>query len=334
MNQILLGSLITIGRSSGLIGTFPREGVASRFCTSLPCTASPSVKFMYVLASLGCLAPADLQIPFATGAQTGGSVIRPAAYCGIVGFKASFGLLCLAGGKMCAWSLDTLGVLARDVDDAALMYSALAGGAERLPAATDTRPRIGLFEGPFAGQAEACARTAPALAAEALMAEGFSVRSIASPPEFDRTLKAQRIIARYEMARSLTYEWECKRDLLSNQIQREITEGWAITPERYRQAHAWAEAARRAMDPIFDDADILLTIATTGEAPVGLSTTGRATFNSSWTLLGNPCLCLPAGVGPLRLPIAVQLVGRYASDGQFLQFTRKIADSLNSHDRQ
>jgi Asp-tRNA(Asn)/Glu-tRNA(Gln) amidotransferase A subunit family amidase len=278
-------------------------------------------------------AVADLQVPIATGAQTGSSVIRPAAYCGIVGFKASFGLLCLAGSKMCAWSLDTLGVLARDVDDAALMYSALSGGAGRLTAVAEGRPRIGLFEDPFAGQAETSARSAPAFSAATLMAEGFSVRSIEAPPGFDRMLEAQRIIARYEMARSLAYEWECRRDLLSEQIQEEIAEGWAISSERYRQAHTCAGAVRRAMDSVFDDVDVLLTIATTGEAPKGLSSTGRATFNSSWTLLGNPCLCLPAGVGPHRLPIAVQLVAGYASDRQFLQFARQIADALNTHDR-
>ena len=273
---------------------------------------------------------ADRQVAAATGTQCGGSVIRPAAYCGIVGFKASFGALCLAGTKMCSWSLDTGGVLTRNVADAARMYAVMAGAKSVVINRSLSAPRVGIFLGPFAAQADECARSAVLDAAVKLGAKGVDVTSIDAPPEFERTLEAQRIIARYEMARSLAYEWQFKRDLLSTRIQAELIEGLAISVERYRQAQNWATAARSAIASVLNNVDILLAIATTGEAPEGLGSTGSTTFNSSWSLSGNPCLCLPFNRGPRGLPIAIQLVGRFASDDQFLQHAAFIENALSN----
>jgi Asp-tRNA(Asn)/Glu-tRNA(Gln) amidotransferase A subunit family amidase len=265
-------------------------------------------------------ATADLHVAVATGAQTGGSVIRPAAYCGIVGFKPGFGTLCLAGAKMCAWSLDTLGVFARHVADATVMHSVLTGTPPRVadPQSVSS-PRIGVFVDPFAAEAENSVRSALADTATKLGLIGASVKSIGAPPEFERALKAQRLIARFEMSRSLSYEWTFRRHLLSERIRQELAEGWVISTEQYHQAQRWAQDARSAMDKIFDDVDIILTLAATGEAPRGLSSTGQTTFNASWTLLGTPCLCLPVGSGPRGLPVAVQLIGRFGSDERFLE---------------
>ncbi len=274
-------------------------------------------------------AVADLHVPVATGAQTGGSVIRPAAYCGIIGFKPSFGALCLSGTKMCAWSLDTLGVLTRTVADAACTYSVLAGVPAR--PCRQARPRIGVFVDPFASEAEEAARSAVHDTATKLALAGASVRSIQAPPEFERTLKAQRLIARFEMSRSLAYEWTCRRDLLSEQIREELAEGWAVSPEQYQQAYRWADEARAAVNKVFADVDIFITLAAKGEAPHGLSSTGKTTFNASWTLLGTPCLCLPVGYGPQGLPLAVQLIGRSRSDHQFLNFAVWVEGALADH---
>ena len=273
-------------------------------------------------------AVADYQVPLALGTQTGGSIIRPAAFCGVVGFKPSFARLDLAGCKACAPSLDTIGFIARNVEDCHLIFAALANINTLIPSGASYPPHVGLFIDPEGTEADATAHLAVEDAAEKLTSSGATLSIVESPPEFQRLRDAQRVIARFEMARSLAHEWNSKRELLSDTIKEEIAEGLAYSHEDYLEAQNRARAARNVFTALFSDLDFLLTIATTGEAPRGLNTTGRAFFNSPWTLLGNPAICLPFGTGPAGLPTAIQLVGRFGEDEQLLRSASWVESTL------
>lgn len=271
----------------------------------------------------------DNQVAAALGTQTGGSVIRPAAFCGLVGFKPSFGRLCLAGTKMCAWSLDTLGILARHVEDASLLFGVLSGEVAELTAGSPSSPRIGVFLDPCRDQADQAAHAAIDKAANRLEAEGMRLSLVEAPAEFRPLRAAQRTIARFEMARSLAYEWNARRELLSDSTRRELEEGRSIPHRDYVEAKAQVERARPAVDRLFDDVDLMMTFAATGEAPRGLATTGSVLFNGSWTALGVPCLTIPVSTGPSGLPVGVQLIGRFGNDLALLRAAMTIERSLS-----
>lgn len=256
------------------------------------------------------------QVPLATGTQTGGSIIRPAAYCGVVGFKPSFGAISLRGTTSPSWTLDTLGVFACDVWDATLFFAAVRG--ERglpIPPPGDFRRTVGVFLGPDADRADDCAIDALEAVAAQCTNAGSRILRLDPPPNFRRSLDWQRTISRYESARSLQVEWATQRERLSPTLQEEISEGLSITFRAYSSAKAQAAEFAASMSGVADGCDLILSLAAAGEAPLGLTTTGDAMFNKTWTLLGRPCLSLPVSRGPGGLPLAVQVVGtRYEDD--------------------
>lgn len=272
-------------------------------------------------------------MPVALWTQTGGSIIRPAAFCGIVGFKPTFGRLCLAGTKMCAWSLDTLGILSRDVEDAGLIFGVLAWSAADATVPARELPVIGVFRDPAEDQAESAARAAINKSAARLNAGGLRVLFVEAPAEFAGLRSAQRTIARFEMARSLAFEWTSRRHMLNESTRREIDEGLLIGPPDYIEAKAHVERARPAIDRLFNDADVLMTFAAPGEAPRGLASTGSVLFNGAWTALGVPCVTLPFSTGPAGLPIGVQIIGRFSADWHLLRCSAAIEKTFESSGR-
>ncbi|KQV93511.1 MULTISPECIES: amidase [unclassified Streptomyces] len=264
-------------------------------------------------------AVADGQVPLATGTQTGGSVIRPASFCGVVGFKPSFGSISLYGTRSPSWSLDTLGLFAADIDDVALFFAALRGEqtlAERPP--PQHRPTVGVFLGPYADRAELWAIEALETVAELCSALGCRVANLTAPAGFDRSLDWQRTISRFETSRSLTFEWTTKRHSLGAPLKADIRQGLPIAFSEYEQAKTESSKLAAAVHERFTGYDLVLTLAATGEAPLGLRSTGDAAFNRSWTLLGLPCLALPAALGPHGLPLAVQAIGARHRDDELL----------------
>lgn len=271
-------------------------------------------------------AVADGQALLATGTQTGGSIIRPAAFCGIVGFKPSFGALSTAGTRGYSWSLDTIGVFARDVPDAELFYRVLRGETAAEPGSFyPAAPlKVARFVGPFDARAEPYLHRRLDRIESMLAAGGCVLERIEAAPSFANTLDWQRTISRYEMGRSLAYEWHSWGEQLSEELRAEIAEGMTVPHATYELAKAEGTTLAREMAPILGRFDAVLTYATLGEAPQGLASTGDATFNRSWSLLGFPCISLPAGVGPLGLPVAVQLVGAPQSDSRLLSAARRV----------
>lgn len=264
-------------------------------------------------------AVADFMVPLAIGTQTSGSVIRPAAFCGVVGYKPSFGLVARAGVKAEAESLDTIGFFARSVDDVAL----IAGAAAGRPPLAALRPfvsaiRIGICrtqEWPSAA-AETVALF-DALPSRLSVARA-SVSEIFLPEIFQEIGDAHHVIMAYEIARCYAYEWQAHGGALSEPLSKLIGEGLTVPCERYDAARAHAERCRAKLVAVFRDVDVLITPSATGEAPATLASTGSPVFNRLWTLMGTPAVTLPAGRGPQGLPLGVQVVGAVGEDGRAL----------------
>jgi Asp-tRNA(Asn)/Glu-tRNA(Gln) amidotransferase A subunit family amidase len=258
---------------------------------------------------------ADGMVPLAFGTQTAGSVIRPGAYCGCVAYKPSFGLINRAGVKPLADSLDTIGVFARSVDDAAFFAGLLSERPSlRRLTVPQRAPRFGLYRTPMWDQAEPETAAALDTARAALERAGAALTELAIAPEHEGLTEAQDTIMWFETVRALAYERIEHSAQLSPRLAQLIDAGMAIGAEIYDQARSRAAAARAGLDGFFGACDAILVPAAPGEAPVGLGNTGNPVFNRMWTLLGVPCAALPAGWADNGLPTAVQLVGRVHGD--------------------
>jgi len=264
-------------------------------------------------------AVADGMAPLAFGTQTAGSVIRPAAYCGVVGYKPSFGLINRAGVKPLADSLDTIGVMARTVEDAAFFVGVLAErpALRRLPPPSAT-PRFGLYRTPVWDEAEAATAAALDTAREALARAGVEVVELAIAPEHEGLNRAQERIMGFEIVRALAYERLEHSAELSPALAQLLDAGLAVGADAYDRAQAEAAAARDLLPAFFGVCDAVLVPAAPGEAPAGLGATGNPVFNRMWTLLGVPCVTLPVRRGESGLPTGVQLVGRIGDDARLL----------------
>jgi Asp-tRNA(Asn)/Glu-tRNA(Gln) amidotransferase A subunit family amidase len=276
-------------------------------------------------------AVADGHVPLAVSSQTGGSTIRPAAYCGIVGFKPSFGLLALDGVKPLAPSQDTLGLHARSVADVALLFEALAGShGEVAGESTPGTLRLAFVAGPDAGDADAEATDALAAAGEALRRGGASVQTVDLPPGvFGALGAASRSIMACEAARSLRVEFERHRDMLSAALIDLIEAGLATPASAYRQALHTVASCRTAFELVVKPFDCIVTFSAPGAAPRLEQGTGNSVFNRGWTAMHAPCLALPFGLGAAsRLPVGVQLVAAPGGDRRLLSAARRIEAAL------
>lgn len=274
-------------------------------------------------------AVADFMAPLAFGTQTGGSTIRPAAYCGIVGYKPSFGTINRAGLKQLAESLDTIGVMARSVEDCALLtYAVSARPLPDFATALAQAPRIGLFRTTRWQDAVPAAQGVLENAATALAKKGARVSEISLPAEFDRLYEDQIMIMNFEAARALAHERFTHPELLSDHLRNKLEEYWNKPRAPYSEAMRHARDCRRMFVQPFADVDVLLTLGAPGEAPQGITGTGNSLFNRMWTLLGVPCVTVPAGTGPQGLPLGVQIVGAYDDDERVLRLAEWIRQAL------
>jgi Asp-tRNA(Asn)/Glu-tRNA(Gln) amidotransferase A subunit family amidase len=264
-------------------------------------------------------AVADGMVPLALGTQTAGSVIRPASYCGIVGFKPSFGVIPRAGVKMLADSLDTIGTMARNVEDAAFFAAILGGRPALRHVAIPAAPlRFGFYRTPMWEDAEPCTAAALDHARAALERAGARVAEIAVPPEHQGLTAAQETIMGFELARGLAYERLQHSAELSPRLDQLLDAGMSVGVEAYEAACVETAAARARLDGFFGPCEAMLVPAAPGEAPKGLGYTGNPVFSRMWTLLGVPCVTLPALWGESGLPTGIQLVGRNGQDARLM----------------
>ena len=268
-------------------------------------------------------------VPIAIGTQTLGSVIRPAAYCGVVGYKPSIGAISRTGIHPFSSTLDTVGVFARSVGDAAWFGACLMGTDPRDEATIGkgpektlrvplepiaAPPRIAIVRTPKWPVASDVQKQHFDASIAKLQAAGAVVREVNLPRLFDGAWDNVMTIMTHDAVKSFASIESRHRIRLSPHLIDILDRGHRVTPEQYARARARRDDYRRWLDGVFEKNDAIATIPATGEAPEGLSSTGDATFCSLWTQAGMPAVNVPCGFGPHNLPIGFQVVGRYRED--------------------
>lgn len=272
-------------------------------------------------------AVADFMVPLAFGTQTGGSILRPASYCGVMGYKPTYGTVSRTGLKFAAESLDTIGVLARSVDDLALLADVLVNRAPE-PVAAPSAPRIGVCRTYLWDKAKPESRDALESAAARL--GDAVVKDIALPSAFSALTDGREIINNVERARGMGHEWAHSRDQLSPQLAKTIQLGLATPYQQYVDTLRLGERCRAQLPDVFADVDVLLAPAATGEAPQGLNWTGDSTFQGLWTFLHVPTISLPTHRGPNGLPVGVQLIAPRYDDAKLFRIARWVWERLGA----
>jgi Asp-tRNA(Asn)/Glu-tRNA(Gln) amidotransferase A subunit family amidase len=285
-------------------------------------------------------AVAAAMVPGAIGTQTNGSVIRPAAFCGVVGFKPTHGLIPRTGALLLSRTLDHVGVFARTVEDAALLAETMAGFDPEDP---DTKP---IARPPLAATAASAPPLPPRFAfvrspvwkdaepvtgeafGELIAALGEQASEIELGASFDQAIDLHRTIMEVDMAHNLARDYDQGRDKLSTPLREIIERGRDRKAVDYTRAIAAIEPMNAAVADIFDEFDAILTPAAAGEAPRGLASTGNPAFCTIWTYLGTPAVTLPLLRSEAGLPIGVQLVGRRGNDARLLRTARWLVTTL------
>jgi Asp-tRNA(Asn)/Glu-tRNA(Gln) amidotransferase A subunit family amidase len=271
-------------------------------------------------------AVADRMVPAALGSQTAGSVIRPASFCGVVGYKPTFGTFDLRGVHPLAPSLDTLGFFVRQVADVPWIAAALSGAPRPAPIAElRAAPRLGLCRTDQWPKAEPSTQRLVEDAAARLERAAAEVREVEA---FAGLADTQAVIMSAEAAVAMRAERERYHAQLSDRFRAFLLEGEHCPAQRLREARERARNGARDAPRVFADVDALLTAAAAGEAPAGLESTGDPAFCRAWTLLGSPCISLPVLTGPSGLPVGLQIVGARGDDTRLLAVAAWIEREL------
>ena len=285
-------------------------------------------------------AVASGMVPLAIGSQTNGSIIRPASFCGVVGYKPTHGLISRRGVLSLSRTLDHVGVFAGSVEDAALLAETLmeydAADADmhlqarrqlsRMAAEEPPLPpKLAFAKTPIWDQADEDTKEAFAELVDML---GGSVVTVELPSVFENAWELQRTIQDAEVAVNFAPEYEKGRDQLSPRLRGIIEHGQQVPAGDYIRAVARIPLLNLTLDEIFDRYDAILTPSAPGEAPVGLESTGSPAFCTPWTLLGLPAISLPLLQGANGMPIGVQLVGLRGNDGRLLRTANWLAEAV------
>jgi Asp-tRNA(Asn)/Glu-tRNA(Gln) amidotransferase A subunit family amidase len=270
-------------------------------------------------------------LPITVGSQTGGSVIRPAAYCGVTGFKPSYRLLPTPGIKHYSVYLDTAGLFAAGVADVAFAAAAITGRDLRVDRAAIAPPRIAIARTNVWDKASTDMQRALDAAAKAAAAAGAKVSEPAWPAFLTEAFEAHAVIQDYEAFHTLVYEYDHHRELLSPILRDTLDKAAAVTADDYDAARRITKRARQALAEFMSDIDALLTPSAPSAAPPP-DTTGPAIFNRVWTLLGTPCVNVTGLKDAGGLPLGVQIVGRFGRDHEALlaaQFLEKAIQGVS-----
>jgi len=274
---------------------------------------------------------ADFYFPLSIGTQTAGSTIRPAAFCGVVGYKPTYGMIPRMGMKLMSESLDTVGVMARSVADCALFAGVMSARNLGDPDSRAERaPRIGICRSPAWDDAlpethalmERIGRRAGRRAARLVEYE--------LPSAYASIMTSHMVVQFHESALSMAWELQTHRDAISETLRTLLDEGSSVSPDVLAEAYGSQAMLRRAFADDLGDLDILLTPAAPGQAPKGLRWSGGGAFNRLWTTLHVPCVTVPAGVGPDGLPLGIQIVGRRGHDAAVLAWARWLQAELDT----
>ena len=266
--------------------------------------------------------------PLAYGTQTAGSVIRPAAFCGVVGYKPSYGMISRIGMKIMSDSLDTVGVIARTVADCALFAGAVSGRDLGDPDGRVAPPRVGICRSPSWNLADADTTALLGRVADALSRAGAAVTDRELPASFTPLIEAHPIIMNSESARALGWELANHPKQISDGLRERLAFGLDQPPTALEGAYRVFETSQRGFPDAMQGLDVLVTPAAPGEAPRGLEWTGDPGFNLIWTALHVPCVTVPAGSGQNGLPLGIQIVGRQGDDRAVLAWARWVEAAI------
>ena len=267
-------------------------------------------------------------IPLALGTQTAGSVIRPASFCGVAAIKPSYRLLPTVGVKCFSWALDTVGLFAAGVGDLAVALAAMTGRLALLLPDTITAPRIGVVTQDFAGAPDASGAEALRIAAQAAERAGASVRALSLPAILAEAWRTHPVVQDFEAHRSFAWEYRENYDAMPPLLRGRLDESKDVTAAEYDEAIDIAGRGRQALTESFGDVDVLLTLSASGAAPKGLSSTGDPRYNRLWTLMGVPCINVPAYVAEGNLPVGVQVIAPFGADAKALAAARFVEMAL------
>jgi len=255
-------------------------------------------------------------------------VIRPASFCGAAAIKPSYRLLPTVGVKCFSWSLDTVGLFAAGVEDLACGLSAMTGRPELLLPAAIAPPRIGVVAQDFAGGVDAESVEALQMAMRAAERAGGSVRALPMAGIFADAWRIHTTVQQFEAHQALAWEYRHRYDEMAPLLRARLDESTDISPAEYDEAQAIAARARTALGPIFEEVDVLLTYSAPGAPPKGLDSTGDPRLNRLWTLLGTPCVNVPTLMAEGNLPVGVQVIAPFGSDGKALAAARFLEQAL------
>jgi amidase len=274
-------------------------------------------------------AVADGMVPLAFGSQTAGSLVRPAAFCGLHGYKGSHGEFSLAGIRPLSESLDSLGLLARSVEDLRLVREVLLDrpAAER-PADSERLPRLGLYKTPHWNALEPAARSAVEAAAARLNAAGARVETVEPPASLAPIEEAQSTVMGYEVAHGYAFEYLRHPQALSPQFRALCEQGRAVPRAKYQEALAQIGVAQADVARAFADFDAWIGASALGEAPPASVGTGDPVLSRPWTALQAPAVALPTGRGPRGLPLGIQLLAPKGRDDALLAAAAWVAERL------
>ena len=282
-----------------------------------------------VSSSGSAAAAADFMVPLAIGSQTGGSTILPAAFCGVVGFKASLTGIDRGGIRHLRPTIDTMGLFARSIEDIALLRSVLVGEANQKRDVATERVRIGVCRTPHWSEAEPETVRALESAVRALSAAGAQVMDAEWPDVFAGIEHSFRVIVRVEGMRAM--HWEARHHLatMNHWLKRELAASDEPDPAQYEEAQVHSLACQRALAKLFECCNAIITPSTCGEAPADLVSVSNSAFNRVWTLMRGPCLTIPAFAGPNGMPVGLQIVGPAGQDARTIALAGWIAALLN-----
>jgi len=287
-------------------------------------------------------AVASFMVPLAIGSQTNGSMIRPASFCGVFGFKPSHGLISRYGALELSRSLDHVGTYGRSIEDVALLADALAGHDARDPdtvleappglariagTAPPLPPRFAFVRSPVWDEASDDTKAG---FEELIAFLGDRVVPVDLPAPFANAHATQRRIMAAEMAANLMREYRTGSDRMTDRLHSFLEEGQSVAAIDYLAAQALARRLRESLAGLFHEFHAILTPSAPGEAPLGLESTGSPVFCTIWTLLGAPAVSLPILRGNAGLPIGVQLVGPYGDDARLLRTARWLVGEIDA----
>jgi Asp-tRNA(Asn)/Glu-tRNA(Gln) amidotransferase A subunit family amidase len=271
----------------------------------------------------------DDMVPLSIGTQTTGSTIRPASFCGVFAYRPTYGDIRCVGVKEAAGSLDTVGLIARSVDDIALYRDVLIDTPHEPIPRKISPPKIGFCRTHLWPILEPYTRKLLEDAVKKLSRAGAKVVDIELPKEYERIEDAHRWVSSFEFSRNFAWELENHLEGISRRLRGgRLKDGLSCSFDKYIASRNFAEGCRARFGDIFGDCDVLLAASATGEAPIGTTSTGNVSPSAIWTTVHVPVMSIPAFSGPNGLPVGAQLIAKRNDDRKLFAAARWVYETL------